>query len=84
MNRLQMMLLAIFLAAAPAWAQDAEKEAADSSEATEEESSAAEEVTDEEIEELLGLDEDYAELEDDFDPTEEVRFEQSIPFPTDI
>ena len=84
MNRLHMMLLATFLAAAPAWAQDAENDAADSSEATEEESSAAEEVSDEEIEELLGLDEDYAELEDDFDPTEEVRFEQSIPFPTDI
>lgn len=84
MNRLQMMLLAIFLVAPPGWAQEAETEPTDSSEATEEETSAAEEVTDEEIEELLGMDEDYAELEDDFDPTEEVRFEQSIPFPTDI
>ena len=42
-------------------------------------------ISDEEIEELLGLDEDYADLEDeDFDPTENVRFAQSIPFPTDI
>lgn len=84
MNRLRLMLLTIFLAGAPAWAQEAEDEAPESTEAAEEEASAAEEVTDEEIEELLGMDEDYAELEDDFDPTEEVRFEQSIPFPTDI
>ena len=84
MNRLPLMLLTLFLAGAPGWAQEAETEAADSAEADAEETSAADEVTDEEIEELLGLDEDYAELEDDFDPTEEVRFEQSIPFPTDI
>ena len=83
MNRLQMLLL-IFFASAPVWAQDAETEATDSTETAEEEASAADEVTDEEIEELLGLDEEYTELEDDFDPTEEVRFEQSIPFPTDI
>ena len=84
MNRLRILLLALFLAAVPAWAQDAESEEADSAEEAEEETSAVEEVTDEEIEALLGLDEDYTELEDDFDPTEEVRFEQSIPFPTDI
>ena len=84
MKRLQLMLLATFLAAAPGWAQETETEAADSSEAAEEDVSAADDVTDEEIEELLGLDEEYTELEDDFDPTEEVRFEQSIPFPTDI
>ena len=43
-------------------------------------------VTDEEIEELLGLDEeDYTEIEeDDFDASIEVRYEQSVPFPTDI
>jgi hypothetical protein len=88
MKRLQLMLLATFLASVPGWAQEAETEAADSPEAAEEEAPAADEVTDEvtdkEIEELLGLDEEYTELEDDFDPTEEVRFEQSIPFPTDI
>lgn len=83
MKLLQLMLLALVLAGVPGWAQDADTESDDSSEAAAD-TSAAEEVTDEEIEELLGLDEDYAELEDDFDPTEEVRFEQSIPFPTDI
>ena len=35
--------------------------------------------------ELLGLDEDYADIEDeDFDSSVEVRFEQSVPFPADI
>jgi DNA-directed RNA polymerase specialized sigma subunit len=91
MNRLRLLLLLICLSVVPAWAQEAESETAEETEAAEEtgaaeaDASAAEEVTDEEIEELLGLDdEEYTELEDDFDPTEEVRFEQSIPFPTDI
>jgi hypothetical protein len=87
MYRLQLTLLLGCLALAPALAQDAESDtpADQQSEETEsEDTSAADEVTDEEIEELLGLDEDYTELEDDFDPTEEVRVEQSIPFPSDI
>lgn len=47
--------------------------------------SAADDVTDSEIEELLDLDEPWdADAEDDFIPTENVKFEQSIPFPTDI
>lgn len=51
-----------------------------------EEPSAVEDVSDEEIEELLGLDEDdYREIEeDDFEASVEVRYEQSVPFPTDI
>jgi hypothetical protein len=87
MYRLRLTLLLMCFALAPVLAQDSESEApADQEveEAADEETSAADEVTDEEIEELLGLDEEYTELEDDFDPTEEVRFEQSIPFPTDI
>ena len=83
--RLTAALLCFLLASA--WAQDPETEAPadqDTEEVESEETSAADEVTDEEIEELLGLDEEYTELEDDFDPTEEVRFEQSIPFPSDI
>lgn len=87
MYRLRLTMALVCFVLAPALAQDAETEApADPNveEVESEESSAADEVTDEEIEELLGLDEDYAELEDDFDPTEEVRFEQSIPFPSDI
>ena len=47
--------------------------------------SAAEDVTDEEIDALLDLDEPWDEdAEDEFIPTENVKFEQSIPFPTDI
>lgn len=82
------LLLTLFLACvAPVHAQDEESETPADQPAEEVDSdaaSAAEEVTDEEVEELLGIDEEYTELEDDFDPTEEVRFEQSIPFPTDI
>lgn len=85
MYRLQVLLLLMCLAMTPAWAQEAESDTTEDAEASESDASAAEDVTDEEIEELLGLgDEEYTELEDDFDPTVEVRFEQSIPFPTDI
>ncbi|MCG8371657.1 MAG: hypothetical protein MJA32_14275 [Proteobacteria bacterium] len=71
----------LIVGAPAAWAQDA----APNDDAQEETPAPEEQVTDEEIEELLGLDQDYTEIEeDDFDPTQEVRFEQSIPFPTDI
>ena len=81
----RLLLLLICLAMTPAWAQEAESADESDTETAESDASAVDDVTDEEIEELLGLgDEDYTELEDDFDPTEEVRFEQSIPFPTDI
>ena len=83
MYRVSWLYLLIVLATPLAWAQETAPEAND--EAAESAESGAEEVTEEDIEELLGLDdEEYTELEDDFDPTEEVRFEQSIPFPTDI
>lgn len=95
MNRLLLLLLLVGAFAAASFAQESESgEAPVTTEAETEEDadaegeaddeSALEDVTDEEIEELLGLDEDYAENEDEFDPTEEVRFEQSIPFPVDI
>jgi hypothetical protein len=50
------------------------------------EASAADDVSDEEIDELLGLDEeDYSDIEeDDFEASIEVRYEQSVAFPTDI
>ena len=84
MYRLQLVILLALLGSAVALAQDAEPESVDDP-VEEETPSAADEVTDEEIEELLGIDEDYTEIEDDdFDPTQEVRFEQSINFPTDI
>ena len=83
MYRMGLLLLLIVFAASPAWAQETSPDATE--EAAETDTQDADDVTDEDIEELLGLgDEDYTELEDDFDPTEEVRFEQSIPFPTDI
>ena len=83
MYRMGLLFLLIVLAVNPAWAQETAPDA--TKEAAESDAPDADEVTEEDIEELLGLgDEDYTELEDDFDPTEEVRFEQSIPFPTDI
>lgn len=84
MYRLPVLLLFTVFFAAPALAQEEETETSEEAATEEETPSALEDVTDEEIEELLGLDEDYAENEDEFDPTEEVRVEQSIPFPVDI
>lgn len=84
MYRLPFVLLLTAFLAAPAMAQEEEPEPSTKEAAEEEAPSALEDVSDEEIEELLGLDEDYDENEDEFDPTEEVRVEQSIPFPVDI
>ena len=92
MNRLQLTIMLLFLATATLWAQEEAEESEPAEPAAEEaastESETGEEavdVTDEEIEELLGLDEDYAEIEDeDFESTQEVRFEQNVVFPTDI
>jgi hypothetical protein len=84
MYRLPLLFLLVMFFAAPAMAQEEEPRTAEEATAEEEAASAIEDVTDEELEELLGLDEDYAESEDEFDPTEEVRVEQSIPFPVDI
>ncbi len=85
MYRLQVMILLVLFAAIPLWAQDDAPEPAESTQTEEEAATPEEDVSDEEIDELLGLDEDYSETEDDdFNPTEEVRFAQSIPFPTDI
>jgi hypothetical protein len=85
---MQRMLLALVLVAAAAWAQEPASEGADpaADDATAEvEETAADTVTDEEVEALLGIDEPYPEDdEDEFVPSEEVKFEQSIPFPTDI
>ena len=89
MYRLKLMIVLSFFGAAALWAQETETES-DATEPAAEETAAtetdeADEVTDEEIDELLGLDEDYSDIEDDeFDFTEEVRFEQSTDFPVDI
>ncbi len=85
MYRLQLLILLTCIAAAGAAAQDDEAEPVEDAPLEEQTAPPADEVTDDEIEELLGLDEDYTEADDDdFDPTEDVRFEQSINFPTDI
>jgi len=92
MYRLQLTILLLLLGTATLWAQEeaAESEAAEpaAEDAASTESETGDEevdVTDEEVEELLGLDEDYAEIEDeDFESTQEVRFEQNVVFPTDI
>ena len=87
MYRLQLTLLLAFFGPAALWAQDAasDDEASEEAQVEDEASLPADEISDEEIEELLGLDEDYSEIEEEeFNPTEGVRFEQSIPYPTDI
>ena len=86
MFRLYLTISIAFLVAAASWAQDAETDEPDAeSPAVEEAAAPEEEVTDEEIDDLLGLDEDWSDAEDDdFNPTEEVRFEQNIAFPVDI
>ncbi|MDJ0792602.1 MAG: hypothetical protein QNI98_00055 [Woeseiaceae bacterium] len=87
MFRLNLTILIALFVATAAWAQDTETddEAQADSPAAEEAPAVEDEVTDEDIEELLGLDEDWSETEDDdFNPTEQVRFEQNIAFPVDI
>ena len=93
MNRLQLTIIFLALSAPLAWAQEeaAEPEATEpvAEEAADAETGDDEadelDVTDEEIDELLGLDEDYADIDDeDFESTQEVRFEQNVVFPVDI
>jgi len=85
-----LLLVILALLSGPLAAQDEDTEPVDSAETIEAEAedgtSSAERVTDDEVEDLLGLDEDWDEdvEEDVFIPSENVKFEQSIPFPTDI
>ncbi len=83
MQRLLLIIVLTLLGAA-ARAQERDAEPAEDAQAETEAETPAAEVADEEVEELLGLDEDYRDAEEEFDPTEEVRFEQNILFPTDI
>lgn len=85
MLRLYLTILIALSAASASWAEETEAEEPGADSPAAEEAAAIDEVTDEEIDELLGLDEDWADAEDDdFNPTEEVRFEQNIAFPVDI
>ena len=83
MQRL-LLIFVLTLFCTAAWTQDAEDQPAEEAQTETETGTPTDDVTDEEVEELLGLDDDYREAEEEFDPTEEVRFEQSIIFPTDI
>lgn len=85
MYRVQLLILLLLFFVPALQAQDSEDTADEAEQAQEDPAAVENDVSDEEIEELLGLDEDYSDIEDDdFKPTEGVRFEQSIPFPTDI
>ncbi len=86
MFRLYLTIPIAFFVVTASWAQDAETNETEAESPTAEEAPAPEdEVTDEDIDELLGLDEEWSDAEDDdFNPTEEVRFEQNIAFPVDI
>lgn len=79
-------LLLVLLLAFPVWAQEAD----DADTKADEESSpeSVESVTEsaeDDLDDDLDLDELYPEEDDDgFIPSEDVKFGQSIPFPTDI
>jgi hypothetical protein len=72
--------------AQPVWAQDSEDTGQESSEASSPEpTEAAEETTAEPVDDVDDLLEPYPEEDNDvFIPSEDVKFGQSIPFPTDI
>ncbi len=82
MQRLLLLLLLAF----PVWAQVADEA---QPEATEDSSAASTDTAEESVDESPDSDEDLDELysdedEDAFIPSEDVKFGQSIPFPTDI
>ena len=80
----RILLLLLLMGAPLAWTQeadDSEPAAADTAEPSEEATSDA----DESVEDIEDLGELYpVEDEDEFIPSEDVAFGQSIPFPTDI
>ncbi|NNF40069.1 MAG: hypothetical protein HKN64_01735 [Woeseiaceae bacterium] len=81
MHRIHLLVLLLFLAL-PGWAQEEDPQPADgdAAEAEEAADNADEDVLAEDDDEILYDEED----EDVFIPSENVKFGQSIPFPTDI
>ncbi|MGI9249037.1 MAG: hypothetical protein ACR2QI_08470 [Woeseiaceae bacterium] len=79
-------LLILLLLALPVWAQDSEDVGDESTDTSPTETSdTIEQETDEISDDEEDLDELYAEEDEDaFIPSEDVKFGQSIPFPTDI
>ena len=80
----RLLFLFVLMSAPLAWAQEADDSEAAASDAAE----PAEEATtdaDEDVEDIGDLDDLYpVEDDDEFIPSEDVAFGQSIPFPTDI
>lgn len=80
MNRSIFFLL--LLLALPVSAQD---EASEDEPVTDPASETAEDEIDEVLDDILGGNQDHTEEDEDiFVPTEEISYQQSIPFPTDI
>lgn len=79
-------LLILLLLALPVWAQETDADDPDSTDAsTVESSDTVEESSDASADADEDADELYAEEDEDaFIPSENVKFGQSIPFPTDI
>lgn len=77
--------LILLLAATVLWAQDTEEAASEATPDSTETAEAAREEVAGDSDDLDDLDELYpVEDEDEFIPSEDVAFGQSIPFPTDI
>jgi len=81
-----MFLLSLLLMAQPVWAQESDDAGQQPSEASSPDSTeAVEETTEESADDVDDLIELYPEEDEDvFIPSEDVKFGQSIPFPTDI
>lgn len=79
------LMLILLLVLLPAWAQEPDDANPDAAEAKPEETTdAADEAQDVTLDEFDFSDEQYSDEEDEFIPSENVKFGQSIPFPTDI
>ena len=81
-----LLLLSLLLMAQLVWAQDSDETGQESSEASSPATTEALDATTEEsVDDVDDLIEPYPEEDDDvFIPSEDVKFGQSIPFPTDI
>lgn len=81
----RLLILLLLLLALPAWTEESDDVDPEPTEAKPEESTDTPEKTaDEAIDDDDFSDELYSEEEDAFIPSENVKFGQSIPFPTDI
>lgn len=86
MTRIIWVLLTVLFFIAPSWGQDPQPAEQETGEPESAESAESAETAEPEEDPLADLDEQgYGdEDEDDFVPTEEIPYDQDIPFPTDI